>query len=133
MNAMDMFATVFMSLNIAFLLATAVWFRLDHATPKRQSNRFEGKMAVELVQEVQWQYSLRSNLLISVCVLSAYLVYLQELQFLLICFTGLSAMNVITDYFYVYEVHLHPIVAKGHLMAGGVITLVTVAFLQFRS
>mmetsp|Transcript_12525 Transcript_12525/g.30248 ORF Transcript_12525/g.30248 Transcript_12525/m.30248 type:complete len:136 (+) Transcript_12525:2241-2648(+) len=125
----DTLLSVFLALNVAFLLGTAVWFRLDHAS---SAGRFQALLADTLIDEVMWQYSLRSNLLLFGCTLAAYLLYIGEIGFLIACFAGFSILNIVTDAVYVYdEVPLFSKVKKGHQIAA--IVLCTVAVLYWIS
>ena len=122
----DTVLTVFLGLNIAFLIFTAVWFRLDHAT---SDVRFQALLPDTLIDEVMWQYSLRSNLLLFGCTLAAYLLYIGETGFLLACFAGFSILNIVTDAVYIYdEVPLFSKVKKGHQIAAVVICSVAVLY-----
>ncbi|CAB9525884.1 expressed unknown protein [Seminavis robusta] len=122
----DTLLSIFLALNVVFLLGTAAWFRFDHAS---SPGRFQPLLTDSLIDEVMWQYSLRSNLLLFGCTLSAYLLYIGEIGFLLACFACFSVLNMITDALYVYdEVALFPKVKKGHQIAGVVIWVVAVAY-----
>jgi hypothetical protein len=125
------FLSVFLALNLVFLLGTAMWFRLDHASPNAVERRFEHLSAQELICEVQWQYSLRSNLLLFGCTAVAYLLWIGETEFVLTLFGGISIVNVVTDILYNYnEVRLFETAKSGHRMAAIVIWIVaTVYFL----
>ena len=95
------FLLIFLSLNVLFLVGTAIWFRVDHASSS--SNRFQSMLHETLIDEVMWQYSLRSNLILFGCVLSGYLIYIDELEFLLFVFVLFSIVNLLTDSMYTYE------------------------------
>jgi hypothetical protein len=121
---------------LRFLLSTAAWFRFDHASRKdRFVQPFSHEFIVDtkthrLIEELQWQYSLRSNLLLFGCLLAAYLIWIQELAFLLAYFGAISLVNVVTDRLYNYEVELVPKAKKGHRIAAVVIWLATVLYLS---
>ena len=118
---------IFVVLNVAFLAATAVWFRLDHAS---SASRFTEPSRKALVAEVMWQYSLRSNLLVWGCLLSSYLIYLGESEFLLYCLAGFSLVNVLTDAVYSYE-EVGPMFAKvrgGHRVTAIVICSIAASY-----
>ena len=121
------FLVVFLSCNIAFLVVTAIWFRFDHASTR--SNRFSNRLESSLIDEIQWQYSLRSNLLLWGCALSAYLLAIGESISLLVIFAGMSLLNVITDQFYQYpEAQIFSKARKGHMVAAVVICMVAIAY-----
>jgi hypothetical protein len=120
------FLIVFLALNIAFLVGTAVWFRVDHASSSR---RFTALMQDSLMADLMWQYSLRSNLLLWGCAMSAYLLYIGEALFLLGMFAAFSVLNVVTDHFYQYpDAHIFTKAKRGHLIAGVVIWIVTIVY-----
>ena len=121
--------SVFLALNIAILVGTAVWFRFDHASSSR---RFQDETEDTLVAEVMWQYSLRSNLLLFGCALASYLLYIDEIKFLLVCFACFSILNIVTDSVYRYEGSpIFTKVKKGHQIAAGVICVVSIIFLLY--
>lgn len=122
----DSFLAVFLALNVAFLAGTAVWFRLDHAD---SPVRFEKLLKIKILDDLMWQYSLRSNLLFWGCVQAAYLIYIGELSFLLYLFAGFSLLNVLTDIFYEYEeAPAFYQVKRGHIIAGVFIWLVAAIY-----
>ena len=125
-NGFDTFIVIFLSLNVLFLVGTAVWFRLDHATKR---NRFINEMQETLVDEVMWQYSLRSNILLFACVMAFYLIYIGEAYFLLGLFAAFSIVNVITDATYRYDgaAIFHKVV-KGHQIAAIIICTITIIY-----
>ena len=98
-----------------------------------QSDNNPPLLTVEVVEEdIMWQYSLRSNLLLFGCTLASYLLYIGESQFLLICFAGFSILNVVTDVVYVYDnVPLFIKVKKGHQVASIVICSVAGLYVFF--
>lgn len=117
--------TAFLALNILFLLGTCVWFRFDHASNR---DRFAELTRGELVDDLQWQYSLRSNLLLWSCLLAAYVLYLGQEDGLLMIFAAFSMINVVTDSIYRYErAPGFSIVTRGHQIACGVIIVATIA------
>lgn len=120
-HTMVYWLTVFLALNVAFLAGTALWFRIDHA---RSASRFQNssRQNHQLVTEIMWQFSLRSNLLLWGCVLSSYLIYIGELEALLLCFAGFSLINVVTDVLFPYsDAPLFATVKQGHRSAAIVI------------
>lgn len=120
------FLWIFLALNVLFLLGTAIWFRVDHATSPR---RLEGLLQDSLMEEVMWQYSLRSNLILFGCILALYLLHLGETTFLLGVFCRFALLNVVTDYIYRYPAAaLYATVQKGHQMAAIVIWLVAILY-----
>ena len=87
-------------------------------------------LTAQVEQDIMWQYSLRSNLLLFGCTLASYLLYIGENGFLLTCFVGFSILNVVTDVVYVYdEVPFFLKVQKGHQIAS--IVICSVAGLYF--
>lgn len=94
---LEMVVTIFLWLDVAFLLGTAIWFRLDHARNKSRFQRNSDNGPVDnesalllllqqlqenvFIEESQWQYSLRSNLLLWGCVLAGYLLVIGETAF----------------------------------------------------
>mmetsp|Transcript_9069 Transcript_9069/g.14534 ORF Transcript_9069/g.14534 Transcript_9069/m.14534 type:complete len:134 (+) Transcript_9069:92-493(+) len=126
MTALETFLTIFLSLNVLFLIGTAVWFRVDHAT---KPDRFQVMLQESLVEEVMWQYSLRSNLLIFGSVMAIYLIVKGELIFLLSVFAVISLLNVLTDCLYRYDgASIFPKVRKGHQIAAVVICSISVVY-----
>ena len=122
----DILISVFLVLNVLFLVGTALWFRFDHAS---KPERFQSLLTDSLIDEVMWQYSLRSNVLLFGCTLATYLLYIGEMGFLLVCFAGFSLLNIVTDAMYVYyEVPLFHKVKKGHRIAAFVIWIVAVTY-----
>lgn len=118
------FYTVFLALNILFLLGTCVWFRVDHASNR---DRFAKLTREELVDDLQWQYSLRSNLLLWSCLLATYVLYLGQEDGLLMIFAGFSMINIVTDSIYRYErAPGFSIATRGHQIACGVIVVATI-------
>ena len=127
MSSFNTFVTIFLILNVVFLVGTAIWFRLDHAT-KRE--RFIMLLQETLVDEVMWQYSLRSNLLLFGSTMAAYLLYIGEIKFVLGVFVGFSVVNVITDAVYRYDgAAIFAKVKKGHQIAAVVIGIVTISYI----
>jgi len=122
--------SVFMGLNIAFLLGTAIWFRFVHSRQKNR-DRFESS-GDDSIEELQWLYSLRSNLLLSTVLLSVYLLVIGEVFFLLICYSALGLLNILTDFFFVYDVKLFPIARRGHQVAGIVTIIATAVYAGVR-
>ena len=123
----DTFVTIFAWLNLVFLVGTAFWFRLDHASGA--SKRYERRRPSEaLLAELQWQYSLRSNLLLWGCSLASYLVWVGEVQALMWILAMFSVVNVVTDLTYTYHAagRDFSIVQKGHRVAAVVIWMVVV-------
>ncbi len=113
----DTLAFAFMALCIAFLAFAAVLFRLKFASQSKL-RRFDPATRDELVSELMWQYSLRSNLLLVVVLLSGYLLWLRETRALLLCYLALCLVNVITDTLVEYKVGLWRPVRNCHLAAG---------------
>ena len=74
-----------------------------------------------MVQEIMWQYSLRSNLLLFGCAEASYLIYIGERSFFLGLLAAFSLVNVATDSFYKYETIDFPRVKRGHRIAAGII------------
>lgn len=110
----NLFYTIFLSLNVLFLTVTAIWFRIDHA----MSDRFDEMFRDEMMDDLQYQYSLRSNLLLWGSACCAYLLYLQEIGFLLVLFTIVAIVSVVTDFLYQYpNAPLYNKSKKGHRMA----------------
>jgi hypothetical protein len=135
-NMEDAFISIFIALNVAFLAATAVWFRVDHSSAN--SRRYQAILAANnedrpntevFMAEIQWLYSLRSNLLLWGCLMGGYLVYIGETNFMLWCFCILATINIVTDVIYTYEVvPLFSVVKKGHRMAALVIWTVAILY-----
>jgi hypothetical protein len=122
----DSFFYVFLALTIAFLAGTAFWYRFDHAISSR---RFNDLPEATLVEQVKWQYSLRSNLLLWGCVLAGYLLQIGEVGFLIACFAGFGLLNIVTDHIYRYEsVAVFSKVKTGHQIACGVIWAVAIMY-----
>ena len=140
-RAMESFLVVFLALNICFLVGTAIWFRLDHATRSHRSNGMnESNKSQPIVpfnrgsmtDELAWQYSLRSNLLLFGCVQSSYLLYLGDISFLLLLFSAFSVLNVLTDHFYRYEnADIFAQAKKGHRIAGVIIWTVSLTYMLY--
>ena len=132
MISLENYLDLFLILNITFLVGTALWFRLDHASPK--SARFKSPSSTKhgqraLVQEIMWQYSLRSNILLFGCAEASYLVYIGERRFLLGLLAAFSLVNVATDSVYKYEaVALFRRVKRGHRVAAGIICTVSALY-----
>ena len=128
MISLEYYLDLFLVLNITFLVGTALWFRLDHAVRK---SRFKSPSSStnhghRLVQEIMWQYSLRSNVLLFGCAESFYLIYIGERRFLLSLLAAFSLVNIATDSIYKYEsVALFHKVKRGHRVAAGIICTVT--------
>ena len=125
---------IFLSLNVAFLAFTAVWFRVDHASASR---RFAPLLQQEslVLDEVRWQYSLRRNLLLCGCALSAYLLYVGESMVILVTFAAMSLVsNVATDFFYQQfpETNIFLKAKKAHIVASLIIWIVTVIYFVWR-
>jgi len=79
---------------------------------------------------LQWQYSLRSNLLLTVVILSSYLLWLgQQLPFLFAAYSFVSLINVLTDFFFPYNLRLWYIAQRGHMIAGALVTLAAAVYL----
>ena len=118
------FLFVFLALNLLFLIGTAIWFRVDHASSPK---RFEPLIRNEtvIIDEVMWQYSLRSNLLLFGCIQSAYLLYMDQVGFVLGVFVLFSVINLITDTIYKYDsAPGHSIAVNGHRIAASITLLV---------
>ncbi len=128
---LDQSFTIFMALNVAFLLGTAIWFRVVHSS-KTNRARFKNTKD-DIIEELQWMYSLRSNLLLSTVFLSTYLLVIGELYFLLVCYSMMGLINVITDCLYVYDVKLFPIAKRGHITAAIVTIIATCVYLLFKN
>jgi hypothetical protein len=116
-------------------VGTATWFRVDHAT--RSMNTEAQQNQVPLIMEQQnrddlsWQYSLRSNLLLWGCLQSAYLLYIGEVRFLLGTFSAISVLNIVTDHFYKYEqAAVFHKAKKGHLFAGIILWTLTILYVR---
>lgn len=130
----SLFLTIFLSLNIAFLAGTAMWFRIDHASFKSRryysgTNPLQHQRKESLREELMWQYSLRSNLLLWGCLLSAYLLHKNEEMFLLGVFCGLSLLNVVTDHYYQYpQAPIFSKVKRGHQIAAIITWIVGVVY-----
>ena len=132
----ETFISIFLALNVLFLVGTAVWFRLDHASPN--ARRYQTGLVADgnnstnrgvLVAEIQWLYSLRSNLLLWGCLMAGYLVYIGETNFLLWVFCIFASVNVVTDVLYSYDsVELFPVVRKGHRISALVIWSVAILY-----
>ncbi|KAI9011608.1 hypothetical protein DFJ74DRAFT_684074 [Hyaloraphidium curvatum] len=86
----------FLWANVAFLAFTAALFRAHYAPPSSRP-LFVARAPAALVTELQWQYSLRSNLVIAVVVLAAYVLAIGRAADLLWIWTGLATVNVVTD------------------------------------
>ena len=110
---LTMFLIMFLSLNHSSLISTALWFRIDHANPtsrryreryRAADNEGKGKAKTDLVllAEVQWQYSLRSNLLLWGCASTAYLICTGQSDFVLLCLCIVSLVNIVMDELYRY-------------------------------
>jgi len=130
MNVLDICFTVFMALNVAFLLGTAIWFRVVHSL-KRNRYRFE-ESDNDTIEELQWNYSLRSNLLLSTIALSIYLLAIGEVLFLLVFYSVGGLLNIATDILFVYDVKLFPIARRGHLGAGVVCIIALCVYVGIR-
>ena len=132
MISLENYLDLFLILNITFLVGTALWFRLDHASPK--SARFKSPLSTKhgqraLVQEIMWQYSLRSNILLFGCAEASFLVYIGERRFLLGLLAAFSLVNAATDSVYKYEsVALFHRVKRGHRVAAGIICTVSALY-----
>jgi hypothetical protein len=120
----DTAALSFMGFNAAFLLLTVVMFRRMSLPSKR--HLFSSWTQETVLEDLQWQYSLRSNLLIAIVVLTLYLIYIQEVKFLLVCYSCLSLMNVTTDYFLYYDTPIYEVARTGHRVAGIITISVTI-------
>ena len=138
MISLENYVDLFLILNITFLVGTALWFRLDHASPKSarfkspSSSTNHGQRA--LVQEIMWQYSLRSNILLFGCAEASYLFYVGERRFLLGLLAAFSLVNVATDSVYKYEsVALFHRVKRGHRVAAGIICTLTAMYFHYLS
>ena len=124
-----LFLFLFLLLNVLFLVGTAIWFRVYHAS---SSNRFQSMLQETLIDEVMWQYSLRSNLLLFGCVLCGYLIYIEELEFLLFVFVLFSIVNLMTDSIYIYEsAPTFNKVRDGHRIAAAIIFVVGFYYLIY--
>jgi hypothetical protein len=81
------------------------------------------------MEELAWQYSLRSNLLLFGSGLAAYLIQRDERAFLLAYLVVFGWINVLTDIMYRYpRASLFPTVRKGHRVAAMVITTAGVLY-----
>ena len=117
--------TLFLAGNALFLIATAIWFRTSHAV---QRSRFNLPKEA-LIDEVQWQYSLRSNLLLFGGATMGYLIYLGENQFLMRLLVLFSVVNVVTDAVYSYDkATIFGKVKGGHRIAALVIITASVIY-----
>ena len=131
MISLEHYLDLFLVLNITFLVGTALWFRLDHAvrTQRFKCPSSSTNHGQRLVQDIMWQYSLRSNLLLFGCAESFYLIYIGERRFLLSLLAALSLVNVATDSIYKYEsVAMFHKVKRGHRVAAGIICTVTAIY-----
>ena len=123
----DTFVTIFAWLNLVFLVGTALWFRLDHASSASIRYASQRRRSYDaLLAELQWQYSLRSNLLLWGCSLASYLLWVGEVQALMRILAMFSVVNVVTDLAYTYHAagRDFSIVQKGHRVAAVVIWMV---------
>ena len=117
--------TLFLAGNALFLIATAIWFRTSHAV---QRSRFSLPKET-LIDEVQWQYSLRSNLLLFGSAMMVYLIYIGEHQFLMRLLVVFSVINVVTDVVYSYDkATIFGKVKGGHRIAALVIITASVIY-----
>ena len=82
-----------------------------------------------LIDEVMWQYSLRSNLLLFGSAMAFYLLYIGEIRFLVALFFIFSIVNVITDSLYRYErASIFQKIRKGHRIAALVNGMLSIAY-----
>jgi hypothetical protein len=130
MEWLDVIAMVFLIFNVLFLMGTAFWFRIDHSRDKSQRLVKYDNMARK--EDHMWQYSLRSNLLLCVCILCSYLIYLQHFTFLIVFFTVGGIMNVLTDIVFQYKAPLFGIAKKGHLVTFIVTSLFAILYLYVK-
>ena len=117
---------IFLAGNALFLIATALWFRTSHSVHRGRFNRLPKEA---LIDEVQWQYSLRSNLLLFGSAMMVYLIYIRENQFLMRLLVVFSVVNVATDSVYSYErATIFRKVKRGHRIAAFVVITTSIIY-----